>query len=323
MGSINLKHTGSGSAIALSSDGTNLLLDGTAIGGGGADLYAANESSPSAQPSATGTNSIAIGDSAISTGTNSFAGPKSRAQNSNTVALGINSNSSSYGALGNYSVAIGYQAKAANSWAISIGRDAISTNNESFAIGKSLAGGDTSFAAQIANNTSSYGASGANSIAMGDRAKASGSRGIAISGFNPQATGTSTLAFGYQALASATYASGIGYQSKATGQYSWAANTSLASGNYSTALGISDNSSSYGAQHVSSVAIGYHAVTTADKQIALGDSTAQVKISSAYTLPTSDGSANQVLTTNGSGVVAFADAGGGGGVTFKPLALLL
>ena len=35
MGSINLKHTGSGSDIALSSDGTSLLLNGTAVGGGG------------------------------------------------------------------------------------------------------------------------------------------------------------------------------------------------------------------------------------------------------------------------------------------------
>jgi hypothetical protein len=35
MGAINVKHTGSGAAIALSSDGTSLLLDGTAIGGGG------------------------------------------------------------------------------------------------------------------------------------------------------------------------------------------------------------------------------------------------------------------------------------------------
>jgi len=39
MGSINLKHTGSGSAIALSSDGTSLLLNGTAIGGGGSSDY--------------------------------------------------------------------------------------------------------------------------------------------------------------------------------------------------------------------------------------------------------------------------------------------
>lgn len=39
--------------------------------------------------------------------------------------------------------------------------------------------------------------------------------------------------------------------------------------------------------------------------------TGTVNVNGAYTLPTSDGSANQVLTTNGSGVVAFADAGGG------------
>ena len=35
MGAVNLDNTGSGSAITLSSDGTSLLLDGTAVGGGG------------------------------------------------------------------------------------------------------------------------------------------------------------------------------------------------------------------------------------------------------------------------------------------------
>ena len=38
MGKIELDHTGSGSGVTLSSDGTDLLLDGTAIGGGGGDL---------------------------------------------------------------------------------------------------------------------------------------------------------------------------------------------------------------------------------------------------------------------------------------------
>ena len=38
----------------------------------------------------------------------------------------------------------------------------------------------------------------------------------------------------------------------------------------------------------------------------------KINISSAYTLPSSDGSANQVLQTNGSGVLSFADASGGG-----------
>ena len=41
--------------------------------------------------------------------------------------------------------------------------------------------------------------------------------------------------------------------------------------------------------------------------------TGTLNVNGAYTLPTSDGSANQVLTTNGSGAVTFADAGGGGG----------
>ena len=36
--------------------------------------------------------------------------------------------------------------------------------------------------------------------------------------------------------------------------------------------------------------------------------TGTVNVNGAYTLPTSDGSANQVLTTNGSGAVTFADA---------------
>ena len=71
MGKIQIDHTGSGGGITLSSDGTSLLVGGSAVGG--ADLYAANESSPSAQPSATGTNAIAIGDSAVSSAINSFA----------------------------------------------------------------------------------------------------------------------------------------------------------------------------------------------------------------------------------------------------------
>ena len=38
----------------------------------------------------------------------------------------------------------------------------------------------------------------------------------------------------------------------------------------------------------------------------------KINISNAYTLPSSDGSANQVLQTNGSGVLSFADSSGGG-----------
>ena len=175
-----------------------------ASGGGGADLYAANESSPTAQPSATGTNAIAIGDSAIS------------------------------------------------------------SNTESFAFGKSRASGSKSFAAAIDNNSTSYGASGANSIAMGLQASAEG--GISLGSYSSTASGTSV------------------------------------------AIGNSASTSIYG----NSVAIGRQATSTNSFQITLGHTHTDVKISSAYTLPKVDGSANQVLTTNGSGAVSWAAAGGGG-----------
>ena len=41
--------------------------------------------------------------------------------------------------------------------------------------------------------------------------------------------------------------------------------------------------------------------------------TGAITFNSAYTFPTADGSANQVLKTNGSGVLSFADDSGGGG----------
>ena len=55
MGSINLDNTGSGGAITLSSDGTSLLLDGSAVGGGGGTEFIASvDASNSASVSFTG-----------------------------------------------------------------------------------------------------------------------------------------------------------------------------------------------------------------------------------------------------------------------------
>ena len=207
MGSINVEHDGSGNAITLSSDGTSLLLNGTAVGGGGgADLYAANESSPSAQPSATGTNAIAIGDSAVSEGNHG-------------VAIGHNAHVDISGSQGsNYGTAIGPHTKA-DAWgtAVGIGQDAStlteatgnvstalgyvakSTGTGSVALTQSRASGDYSFAAAINNNTSSYGASGMNSVAIGRQAKTSNSDSIAI-GYNNRAVGVRSIAAGYNNL---------------------------------------------------------------------------------------------------------------------------
>ena len=217
MGSVNLDNTGSGSAITLSSDGTSLLLDGTAIGGGGADLYAANESSPSAQPSATGTNAIAIGDSAVASGTRS-------------TALGYLSNASASG---------------------------------SVALGMGRSSGGASFSAVI-DNEFSGGALNAGSIAIGNTARANASYATAI---------------GRNTISTALYSIAIGYNSTASHNYS--------------------------------IALGENITSTAAYQINIGGTTQDVRISETYTLPKVDGTNGQVLTTDGSGAVTFADAGGG------------
>jgi hypothetical protein len=52
--------------------------------------------------------------------------------------------------------------------------------------------------------------------------------------------------------------------------------------------------------------------STVGSNVAIGVNASQVvQFNGAYTFPTSDGSANQVLTTNGSGALSFADGGGG------------
>ena len=225
MGSVNLDNTGSGSAITLSSDGTSLLLDGTAIGGGGGGdpaLYADNDISATA-PSATGDNSVAIGNSAVASGANSFSAGTNQ-YNGGSIAGGAGA----------------------------------------AALGGSYASGANSFASAIANNTSSYGATGSSAVALGSQARA---------------TGTQSLALGKLASAIHTQAVAIGLSSTA--------------------------------QHANAISIGNSVSSTANNQISLGGTADTVRISSTYTLPTADGTANQVLTTDGSGAVTFATAGGG------------
>jgi len=183
MGAINVKHTGSGADIALSSDGTSLLLDGTAIGGGSdLELYAENPSSPTA-PSATGTNSVAIGDSATAGGTRSIAlgfNPTASATTSTAIGRGATASAQNATAIGNGSTD--------NAGPVAAGLSATS-------IGRAYASGTDSFAAAIASNSSSYGATGANSIALGRLSKATGSSSFAA-GRNCIADASNAFSFG-------------------------------------------------------------------------------------------------------------------------------
>ena len=291
MGEINLDNTGSGSSVTLSSDGTSLLLDGTAIGGGGggADLYAANESSPTAQPSATGGNAIAIGDSSTAAGADG-------------VAIGLQAFARAQSALGLFgdaqsteSICIGKGSAVSADGAVQVGRNGYATAVDAVSLGRSRAGGGDSFAAVIDNNTSSYGASGSNSVAIGALAKATGADSVSI-GESSQATAADAIALGrtvrstssyatamgYNCLSSANYSVALGYQATASGANAIAAGASstygeraTASGAGSVALGgayaTATDSVSIGASSTTGTTIGKVAFSN-DKFSANGDS---------------------------------------------------
>ena len=140
MGAINLKHNGSGSDITLSSDGTDLLLDGTAIGGGGGGptLFAENPSS-SSSPTATGTDAVAIGDSrGIASGNYSLSLGNSLASGGSSFSVQIGNNSSTLGATNSYAIAMGNGAKASGPSAVGIGTGALAENAAAVAIRKQV-----------------------------------------------------------------------------------------------------------------------------------------------------------------------------------------
>ena len=179
------------------------------------ELIAENsDTSYGSDPLATGSNAVAIGRTTTATGSTSFAaGFSSDATSTDSLALGRDA-----GANGNGATAIGFNAK--------------SVGTRSFAAGNSYASSTDSFAAAIANNTSTYGATGANSVAIGDRAKASD---------------VDTVSFGRQNTASANSASTLGgAENTASGDYSLTAGGQLnvASGLRSVAIGGYQNTAS-------------------------------------------------------------------------------
>ena len=293
MGSINIDNTGSGGAITLSSDGTSLLLGGSAVGGG-ADLYAANESSPSAQPSATGANAVAIGDSAVASGSKSIAlGYKatatanfatafaeSRAAGEYSFAAGIANDSTTYGASAAYSISIGYQSRAKAGQSVALGSTAYvdsdsnrglslgenayveqmdygsaiganarvhgsNSTTHATAIGTSYASGNHSFAAAIANNSSSYGASGANSIAMGYQNKADDPNAVAIGKSNISSGAQTSIAIGMNNSVTGMRGVAIGSDNTVGGLvgHAYGANHTV-SGQYAVALNRDNDAAS-------------------------------------------------------------------------------
>jgi len=198
---------------------------------------------------------------------------------------------------------------------VAIGTNAIASGTRSFAAGHSAASGTDSFAAAITNNTGIYGATNTNSVAIGYRAKANANQGTAI-GWDSRVTGSAGVAIGRNNAVYGSYGAALGgVNNTVDSPSSWATTVggygNTASADYAVAMGQSSTAS-----HANAIVLGDTASSSAINQITLGSTSDTVRISSAYTLPTSDGTNGQVLTTDGSGAVTFADAGGGGALQY-------
>lgn len=140
-------------------------------------------------------------------------------------------------ATGDASLALGLGAQASQSYASSIGANSAgsgprSSGIGSMALGGSYASGTDSFAAAIANNTSTYGAQGTNSVAIGYQAKATAIGSVAISAnrfANAQSTAAGAVAIGDGAIASGSLSAAIGRSVTASAGNSVAVGTSATS----------------------------------------------------------------------------------------------
>ena len=192
------------------------------------------------------------------------------ATGTNAVAIG-----STATATAEIAAAFGYGTDATGQGSLALGYLAQATGSRSVALGNSRAGGTDSFAAQIGANSSSYGATGNNATAVGMLTKATGL----------------DFVFGRSSIASG------GSGSLSLGMD----NTSSAGG----AVTLGKNNT---ASHIDAVVIGQGASSSVADEITLGHTDQTVRISSSYTLPISDGTNGQVLSTDGSGAVSFSDA---------------
>jgi len=168
-------------------EGTQIVCDGTNWQTGNKKTmrgYAENMANGATRPVASGAQSLAIGVGSQATNTTDFAvGNGAIASGSASIALGRDAQASNI-----YSAALGTSSGVAGARAVGSG---------AVALGGSYASGTDSFAAAVANNTSTYGATGNNSISMGLTTKATGNGSLAIGGYGGvSATGNCAVAIG-------------------------------------------------------------------------------------------------------------------------------
>ncbi len=171
--------------------------------------YAENFDSSDIRPTASGDGALALGKSASASSTNGIAIGWGAFASATTSSIAIGSNVT---ASASYNTSIGTNSGTSGSQAV--------TGSGAMALGGSYASGADSLAAAVANNTSSYGAKGPNSVAIGYFTNATGGECVAM-GSNTTASSTWSFAFGAfcQATQAASVALGVYALSNISGKH--------------------------------------------------------------------------------------------------------
>ena len=295
---------------------------------------------------ASGSTSTAMGSGAVASGSSSTAMGRDTSASANfstamgrdTSASGIGSTAMGYDAVasGSYSTAMGRDTSASVSGSTAMGRDTSASGTNSTAMGNNTSASATNSTAMgfstIASGGSSTAmgssteASGSTSTAMGSSTEASGSRSTAM-GDGAVASGSRSTAMGRDTSASGTNSTAMGSSTEASAENSTAMGfNSVASGVASTAMGVDNSAPSYG-----ETILGIYATTytpnnpmgfdVLDRLFTIGNGlnsnfssnaltiykSGLMNINDEYDMPLNDGTANQVMATDGAGVVSFVD----------------
>ena len=205
-------------------EGTQLVCNGTGWDTGSKKKmqgYAENYPSSEILPSAFGLRSLAIGINSTATGARAISVGNGEIA---TTASGAKAFAFCGTAGAANSVAFGMNSASVGAVTGSTGAGAISLNG-------SYASGTDSFSAAVVNNTSTYGATGANTIVFGYLAKASATYALAIGGDTNESSGSYSVTIGGSTnLASGSFSYAAGYFAVST-QYGKKA---YSSGRFST-----------------------------------------------------------------------------------------
>jgi hypothetical protein len=208
-------------------EGTQIVCDGTNWQTGDKKTmrgYSDNIDTGQSRANATGNLSVSIGAASVAAGATSYAfGFDAQTSGDNGTSIGSNSGSNG-------------------------SRIPVGAGGGAMALGGSYASGSNSFAAAVANNTSTYGATGSSSIAIGQLAKSTATRSVAIGGETTLASGQQAVAIGGSVLTASglnsiaiggsdstasgdsSYAFGVRAVSAEIGKYSYGAFTNSTQG---------------------------------------------------------------------------------------------